>query len=98
VKVRWDEALKVDVKSGSQRGEKRNVFAAASGMEDVVENGTNEQNAKGVEESNSSGQHNGGDDLKPVSAGVMEQSPPSLHCFFPGSGSIGHDCQIIPLF
>jgi len=67
-------------------------------MEHIVEYGTNEQNAKGIEKADSSGQHNGGDDLKPVSAGVMEQSPPTLHCFFPGGGLICHDCQIIPLF
>jgi hypothetical protein len=67
-------------------------------MEDVVEDGADEQNAKGIEETDSGGQHNGGDNLKPVSSGVMEQSPDSLHCLFSGGGSICHDCQIIPLF
>jgi hypothetical protein len=79
VKMRGDEALQVDMKPLSEGGKQGDVLVAAAGMQDVIEYRLNEENAKGVEESNSSSEDDSGDDLKPVAAGVMQQTPPTLH-------------------
>jgi hypothetical protein len=68
-------------------------------MEDVIEDRSDEEDAKCVEETYSGGECDGGDDLEPIPAGVMQQTPPTFHCVsFKRGGGNEWNCTAIYLF
>jgi hypothetical protein len=73
--------LEVEMPAFAQFAEERSLFGAAggAGVEDVVEDGTNEQDAECIEQTDAGGQHDGGESLEPITARVVEQAPETLH-------------------
>ena len=95
VEARRDQVLEgdVDVPARTDFAEQRALFGAAdrgAGVQNVVEDGADEQDAEGVEQADAGGEDDGGESLEPVTARVVQQAPDTHHAArAPGQGNKG---------